>query len=313
MEPTSHARKGRKGSLDQPRGHRERPGPRHPDPRARVRRLRQRGGEVPGRRDRGERVHRLPPEAGRVRPAPGRRADDPDQAADGRHHARAVGDVRGRHRGVRAAEQVAHHHAPEHPDPPHPAAPRGRADPQDLRLRAVLARGLRQHRPQRDRRPLRRRLRRRALRHHPVGGRVRALLRAPPHHPADAAQGQDGVHRLRRRPRDHRHPRHRLHPARARRREGRRGPRGRRHVDHAARRPHAVRLRGARQRRLPEGLGGRLPDLRPPGLAAREPRPRADQGADRQDRHRRVPRAGGGGAQGRLGRTSATSTPRRCC
>ena len=82
----------------------------------------------------------------------------------------------------------------------------------------------------------------------------------------------------------------------------RRGARGRRHFDHAPHRPHALRLRGARQRRLPQGVRGLLPDLRPPGVAAREPRPRADQGADRQDRHRRLPRAGGGGAPGRLGR-----------
>ena len=51
----------------------------------------------------------------------------PDQAPDGRHHARAVGGVRGRDREVRAAEQVAHHDAPEHPDPPHPAEADGRS------------------------------------------------------------------------------------------------------------------------------------------------------------------------------------------
>ncbi len=66
--------------------------------------------------------------------------------------------------------------------------------------------------------------------------------------------------------------------------------------------PDPLRLRRARERRLPEGLRGRLPDLRPPGVAAREPRPRPDQGADRQGRHRRLPRDGGGGARGRLGR-----------
>ena len=43
-------------------------------------------------------------------------------------------------------------------------------------------------------------------------------------------------------------------------------------------------------------------DLRPPGLAARQPRPRPDQGPGRQDRDRRLPRAGRGGAAGRLGR-----------
>ena len=45
-----------------------------------------------------------------------------------------------------------------------------------------------------------------------------------------------------------------------------------------------------------------LADLRPPGVAARQPRPRPDQGAGRQDRHRRLPRDGRGGARGRLGR-----------
>ena len=42
----------------------------------------------------------------------------------------------------------------------------------------------------------------------------------------------------------------------------------------------------------------RLPHLRPPGLAAGQPRPRPDQGAGRQDRRRRLPRAGRRGARG---------------
>ena len=88
-------------------------------------------------------------------------------------------------------------------------------DPRARRRRPVLARGLRQHRPQRDRRPVGRRLRGRAVRPHALRGRLRALLRAPPHDPADAAQGEDGLHRHRRGPRDHRHPRRGLHPARA--------------------------------------------------------------------------------------------------
>ena len=183
------------GLPREPGGPRGRPGPHHPDPPARVRRLRQRGGEVPRRRDRGDRVHRLPPQAGRLRPAPGRRPDGPREAAVRRRHAGADGDVRGRGREVRAAQQGPHHHAPEHPDPPHPAARRGRADPRDLRRRALQPRGLRQHRAQRDRRPVGRRLPRRALRPDAVRGRVRALLRAPPHDAADAAQGQDRVHR----------------------------------------------------------------------------------------------------------------------
>ena len=43
-------------------------------------------------------------------------------------------------------------------------------------------------------------------------------------------------------------------------------------------------------------------DLRPPGLAAREPRPGAHQGVRGQVRHRGAPLAGRGGAEGRLGR-----------
>ena len=66
-------------------------------------------------------------------------------------------------------------------------------------------------------------------------------------------------------------------------------PRRRRHRDHAAPGARALRVRRARQRRLPEGRRGRPPDLRPPGLPARQPRPRPHQGAGRQDRDRRLP------------------------
>ena len=79
----------------------------------------------------------------------------------------------------------------------------------------------------------------------PYVGRLRALLRPPPHHAADAAQGEDGLHGHRRGPRDHRHPRRGLHPAHPRRREGLRDARGRRHLDHAARRADAARVRRA--------------------------------------------------------------------
>ena len=109
-------------------------------------------------------------------------------------------------RALGAAQQGPHHHAAEHPDPPRAAARRRRPDPRDLRRRAVQPRGLRQHRPQRDRRSVGRRLPRRDLRPDAVRGRLRALLRAPSHDAADAAQGQDRVHGLRHRPRAHRHP-----------------------------------------------------------------------------------------------------------
>ena len=171
MEPTSTAsRQGKSGSLENPEVLRERPGPRDPDPRARVRRLRQRGaskfldGETAGGP-----VHRLPPQAGRLRPAPGRRPDDPREAAVRRRHAGADGGVRRRRREVRAAEQGPHHHAPELPVPPHPAAPTPpRRSARSRDVRPLQPRGLRQHRPQRDRRPVGGRLRGRAVRPHPL-------------------------------------------------------------------------------------------------------------------------------------------------
>ena len=134
-----------------------------------------------------------------------------------------------------------------------------------------------------------------------AGAYVRYFVRHPTT-PGDAAQGQDRVHGNRRRQRDHPDPRHGLHPARPRRRPWRGGPGRGRHLDHAAAGADAVRVRGARQRRLPEGDRGMHADLRPPGLPARQPCAGPDQGADRQDRHRRVPRARRGGTTGRLGR-----------
>ena len=77
--------------------------------------------------------------------------------------------------------------------------------------------------------------------------------------------------------------------------------------------PDAVRVRRARQRRLPQGHRGVHADLRSPGLPARQSRPRPHQGAGRQDRDRRVPRAGRGGAAGRLGRRARLLARRRSC
>ena len=96
--------------------------------------------------------------------------------------------------------------------------------------------------------------------------------------------------------------------ARVREIEGRGEVRGvrdagrRRHLDHAAQGAGAVRVPGARQRRIPEGHRGGHADLRPPGVAARQPRPRADQGVRRQVRHRGAAQAGRGGDAGRVGR-----------
>ena len=218
-------------------------------------------------------------------------------------------------RALGAAGQGPHHHPPEHPDPPRAAARHGGAAEGHLRVRALLARGLRQHGAQRDRRPLGGRRSRRGLRSDPVRHRLRPLLRPPPDDAADAAQDQDRLLRLRRGPGDHRHPRHRLPLPRTGRGQGLRGPGRRRHLDHGPRGADDLRLRRGRQRRLPEGRRGRLPHLRPPGLAARQPRPRPDQGAGRQDRRRRLPRPARRGAAGRLGaeREFGPSWSSGCC
>ena len=92
-----------------------------------------------GGRDARRRVHQVPPQAGRLRPAPARRADDPREAPLRRRHARADGGVRRRRREVRAAAQGPHHHAPEHPDAPHPAARSREGDPRARRARASPA------------------------------------------------------------------------------------------------------------------------------------------------------------------------------
>ena len=99
---------------------------------------------------------------------------------------------------------------------------------------------------------------------------------------------------------------------RTRRGQGLRDPGRRRHLDHGPRRADPLRVRRGRQRRLPQGRRGGAADLRPPGVAARQPRPRPDQGPGRQDRHRRLPRAGRRGAARATGSTSATSTSSGC-
>ncbi len=170
------------------------------------------------------------------------------------------------------------------------------------RGRALLARGLRQHGPQRHRRPLRRGRSRRGLRPHPLRRRLRALLRPPSGHPGDAAQVEDRLLRLAGRPGDRADPRHRLPPVQ---RDGERGfevwvgggtaimPRlAHKIYDFVA----------GRRRLLPAGDRGDRAHLRPPGLAAQEPRPGADQGAARQNRAGGLPGPGRRGAGRRLDR-----------
>ena len=204
-------------------------------------------------------VHRLPPEAGRLRPAPGRRPDDPRQAALRRRHARADGRLRRRassatRRCTRATSPRARTSRSTTSRCATP--PRLIRDPR--RRRPLLARGLRQHRAQRHRRPVGRRLRGRALRPHPLRRRVRALLRAPPDvcqlmprkfKTAFTATDEDraitGIHDLG------------FIPRVARRRARLRDARRRRHLDHAAHRADALRVRRGRRRRVPQGRRGR--------------------------------------------------------
>ena len=106
-----------------------------------------------------------------------------------------------------------------------------------------------------------------------------------------------------------RHPRHRLPRPRTGRGQGLRDPGRRRHLDHGPRRADPLRLRRGRQRRLPQGRRGGAADLRPPGLAARQPRPRPDQGAGRQDRRSTPSASRSRRSCGATGSPSASSTP----
>ena len=273
-QPQGPARQGQGRLAREPRGLRERPGARHPDPRAGVRRLRHRGRQVHARRHARGQVHRLPPQAGRLRPAPARRPDDPRKLPLGGitpEQMEAFADVIEQ---LRAARQGPHHDAPEHPVPPRPPPRRREVHPPDQRRRALLARGLRQHDPQRHRRPLGRGHARASS--FDITPYAMAYVRYFVRHPvtqlmprkvktAFTATDEDvaitGIHDIG------------FIPQLARRRARRRDQDRRRHLDHAADRPDPLRVRRARQRRLPEGLRGLLADLRPPGVAARRTAP----------------------------------------
>ena len=88
---------------------------------------------------------------------------------------------------LRAPPQRPHHYPPELPVPPHSAG-RGRGSAHACwARRACPPRGVRQHRPQRDRRPWAGVNAERAVRPDAVGWGVRALLAAQPALPALAA------------------------------------------------------------------------------------------------------------------------------
>src|SRR5258708_7817996 len=111
--------------------------------------------------------------------------------------------------------------------------------------------------------------------HQIISYAVFCLKKKPSHHAGDAAQDQDRVRRERAGPGDQRNPRHRL-PGAPGRGGGAGGARGagacgRRPLAPAPESAGAVRVGGPRRRRVPEGRRGRLPHLRPPGVAARQP------------------------------------------
>ena len=240
----------------------------------------------------------------------------------GGHHARAAGSVRRRGREVRAAEQGPRHHAPEHPDAPHPAARSREGDPRARRLRALQPRGLRQHDAQRHRRPVGGRGQGRAVRPDPLRGRLRALLRAPPHHarrcrarsrpPSTAAPSDraiSGIHDV-------------AFRARVREIDGRGEVRGAEMLvgGGTSIMPRVaqvlydfVELDDGEYLKVTEAVM-RIFDRQE--WLRDEPRPRAHQGVRRQVRHRRAAQPGRGGAAGRLGRRTrlldrAAAVPRR--
>ena len=159
--------------------------------------------------DRPRPVARLPPGARPLRPAPGRRADDPREDPAGRAVGRAARRAGGSSRALLPRLRP-HHDAAEHPVPLR-AARRRRA-----RLRPPGGRGaddpggVRQLRAQHHRVPVRRRVAGRGVRRHAVRRGADALLPAPPALVVSAAQVQDRLRGLPRRSRLCRHQRHRL-------------------------------------------------------------------------------------------------------
>jgi len=138
----------------------------------------------------------------------------------------------------------------------------------------------------------------RAVRPDPVRRRVRALFRcATRRRKGNAAQGSRPRSTRARGARDLRNPRRRVR-AKVRNIEGRGdGPRRRRLVGGGTsimprKAPVLYDFPRARQRRIPEEDRGGHADLRSPGVAAREPRPRTHQGCRRQVRDRRAAQAG---------------------
>ena len=224
--------------------------------------------------------------------------------ADGRRDRRAAGRLR-RDRGeLRAAQEGAHHHPPEHADSFRATGPDARHAAGAGARRPVVTRGLREHGAQRHGGPLGGHPAGRGLRPDAVRGSVRALLGAQRDHPAAAAQVQGLLHRPQDRLRDRRDSRPGLlrRGPRDRRRRGARLPRdGRgRALDDGEGGAAAHRVRAGQ--RVPAALGSGDSDLQRGRRAAQE-HPQGAAQVPRPPRRRgSVPGDGGGRAAEAVGR-----------
>ena len=211
--------------------------------------------------------------------------------------------LRRRHREVRAAEQGPHHDAPEHPDPPHAAA-RRRAAIRELSDAGISSRegcgntvrnvtgdpwaGVADEEPF-DPTPYAGAYVRYFVRHPTTQLMPRKVKTAFNGAPADRAL--TGIHDIAF-----------IAARRGRRRAASRSASAAARRSCRASRRRSYEFVGADDGEYLEGRRGRLPHLRPPGLAARQPRPRPPEGLRRQVRHRGAAPPGRGGAAGRLGR-----------
>ena len=232
-----------------------------------------------------------------------------------RRQARAARGLRGGRRALRAAAQGPHHHAPEHPVPPHPAARRREGDP-----RISATPGCPAARPAATPSA--------TSPATPGPASSRASCSTPPPTPAPssatscATRSASCCRASSRSPspptdEDARSPasttsassRASATACAASRSAPAAAPRSCR-----ATRSTLYEFVGARRRRVPEGLRGGAAHLRPPGRAAREPRPRAASSSwSTASASTRSARMVDEELRGRLGRRARLRPRRRCC
>ena len=200
MEPSALEGKrktaGRPGSLENPEVHENVPGHVIPILEREFDDFDNEAEQVPRRRDAGERVHRLPPQAGRLRPAPARRPDDPREAARSAasrpsRWTPSPTSSRSTRRSTRATSRRARTSRSTTSRCATPPSCIRDLAPSGLSSREGCGNTVRNVTGD----PWAGVVRGRGLRPHPLRRRLRALLRAPPDDAADAAQGQDGVRR----------------------------------------------------------------------------------------------------------------------